>query len=585
MSTPLPNPTETDWKERYFRALFELDEKDRVAGERLADMARPLSRLLSALKIRLPQHAVLVDELHQALEARRTDAALSAPALNLAAALESSSGSGIAQSAATDAGLYAGLKRGLPEAQVELDALWSRAPKDSDDTHTVQAWLGDLQRCLKRHLGESDQGVSSSDLPSFETEPLLRFLGNLRGLPPLDSHIAQVRELIDSTPDRIAVLREVDELAARLSNSLMAEDGHPIESQREMMIVAQNLEGLLNRIDFPGDLVQRVQSLRVLLGSAASRNELQTAVGQFGELVRTAMRLSRRELQDAERFLNDVLQRLEAIQGHVASERDSHNVGRRHRDDLRQAVGTNVVKLQEHLQKAPSIAELKITVAEALHGINHSVTHFIAVESERANAAEAKIQSLQEHMEVLEREADALRTSMQQEHLRATRDPLTGVANRLAYEDRLHFEFERWKRYGTALSLVVVDVDYFKSINDKFGHQTGDRVLRAVAAQLVRNVRETDFIARYGGEEFVVLLPNTSVEAAAIVADKLRSHVSACRFQHREENVTVTVSCGVAGFHPDDSTETVFQRADDALYRAKHAGRNQVQQECMEDAD
>jgi len=580
MSTPLANPNEADWKERYFRALFELDEKDRTTTERIGALARPLSRLATALGQTLPQHAGLIAELQSALDSPNADGSVSAPALSLAAALEGTAAAG-PPPACTPAPLHQGLLAALPEARVELDALLRQVPDASGGTPEARAWLTDLQSCLARHLtGGAPSGLAEP--PGFEVDPLRRLLGNLHGVPLLDEQVGRLRALLDTSSDRVTLLRELDTLAAWLSNALLTGVEIPLDNQREMVLVAQNLEGLLNRIDFPADIVPRVQSLRVLLGSTASHSELQTAVGQFGELVRTAMRLSRRELQEAERFLNDMLRRLETIHGHVASDRDAHSLSHRHRSELEAAIGTNVVRLQDQLHQEPSLAELKSTIAETLHGINSSVGRFLEVETERANIAESRIQALQEHMEILEREADALRTSMQQEHQRATRDALTGVANRLAWEDRLHFEFERWKQYGAPLALIVVDVDYFKSINDRFGHQTGDRVLRAVSAQLVRNVRETDFIARYGGEEFVVLLPNTGLDSAVVLADKLRSHVAACRFQHREDSVSVTVSCGVASFHVGDSAETVFQRADDALYRAKNAGRNVVQQECID---
>jgi diguanylate cyclase len=575
MSTSLAHPNEADWKERYFRALFELDEKDRQAGERVAALTRPLSRLMVALEPSLPQHAPLITELKSALESATADGAVGSPALRLAEALEEAPAAR-SSPARPPGSLEAALLAALPVAQVELSSLLGQSPAADASPATALAWLEELLACLQRHLGPGTV-ARSPEPPHFEEEPLSRLLANLEGVSFLDEHVERLREALATDGDRVHLLREVDNLAVRLSSALsLAGEETSLDNQREMMLVAQNLEGLLNRIDFPGDLVPRVQSLRVLLGSTASHDELQTAVGQFGELVRTAMRLSRREIKEAERFLGEVLQRLENIQGHVTSERESQSLGHRHRSELESSVGSSVSRLQDHLEQEPSLAELKAVIAETLHGINCSVGHFLSVETERANAAEAKIEALQEHMEILEREADALRTSMRQEHQRATRDALTGVANRLAWEDRLHFEYDRWKRYGAPLALIVVDVDFFKSINDRFGHQTGDRVLRAVAAQVVRNVRETDFVARYGGEEFVVLLPGTSLEAAVLVADKLRQHVAGCRFQHRDDTVQVTVSCGVASFRAGDSTETVFQRADEALYRAKHAGRNAV---------
>ena len=153
-------------------------------------------------------------------------------------------------------------------------------------------------------------------------------------------------------------------------------------------------------------------------------------------------------------------------------------------------------------------------------------------------------------------------------------DPLTSVPNRLGYEKRIAQEYARWQRYGSSLSLLLCDIDYFKRINDTYGHKAGDRALMAIAKTINQNLRETDFVARVGGEEFVVLLPETSLEAAKSVAEKLRKGVAACEFVYDGKPVPITMSGGVACFERGDGVEDVYQRADKALYRAKQQGRN-----------
>lgn len=134
----------------------------------------------------------------------------------------------------------------------------------------------------------------------------------------------------------------------------------------------------------------------------------------------------------------------------------------------------------------------------------------------------------------------------------------------------------RWRRYGGELLLAVLDVDLFKGINDRFGHLAGDKVLRLIAAELARRLRKTDFIARYGGEEFVVLLPSTPLDGGQQVLEALRRAVEACPFHFRGERVTITVSIGLAAFQAEEAPEQVFERADQALYRAKREGRNRL---------
>jgi len=120
----------------------------------------------------------------------------------------------------------------------------------------------------------------------------------------------------------------------------------------------------------------------------------------------------------------------------------------------------------------------------------------------------------------------------------------------------------------------MIDIDHFKNINDTYGHKAGDKALALIANQIQNNLRESDFLARFGGEEFVVLMPETDLDSAIIAADKLLKAVEQCQFHYQNAQVNITVSAGLSQLREDDSTETLFQRADEAMYRAKEAGRN-----------
>lgn len=159
-------------------------------------------------------------------------------------------------------------------------------------------------------------------------------------------------------------------------------------------------------------------------------------------------------------------------------------------------------------------------------------------------------------------------------------DPLTGLANRRAFDRSWKVELARAKRFGLPLSLLMIDIDHFKGINDSYGHAVGDKVLIRVGQLICNGLRLSDVAARYGGEEFAVIAPHTAPNMAAIVADRVRAAVErdACQAlgQHGSER-NVTVSIGIAG--SDDlalSTEGMFEHADTALYEAKRAGRNRV---------
>jgi two-component system cell cycle response regulator len=161
----------------------------------------------------------------------------------------------------------------------------------------------------------------------------------------------------------------------------------------------------------------------------------------------------------------------------------------------------------------------------------------------------------------------------------ATTDPLTRVLNRRALLDRLNAEVDRARRFNGVLSLLVLDVDHFKPINDTYGHLAGDSVLRQLGALLDDAVRKVDIVARYGGEEFVMLLPETNREGGILFAERLRDRVAGKAFDvGLEQPVHLTVSIGIASFPSPrvTTTEDLFARADEALYRAKSGGRNRV---------
>lgn len=159
-------------------------------------------------------------------------------------------------------------------------------------------------------------------------------------------------------------------------------------------------------------------------------------------------------------------------------------------------------------------------------------------------------------------------------HLLATTDTLTGIANRREFNMQLLKEIERAKRYGTPLSLVMYDIDYFKRVNDTFGHDAGDAVLQTLTAIVKSNVRSVDIVARWGGEEFMILMPQSDVEAAGDAAEKLRQKI----VQHPFEQIgNLTVSFGVTAFAPQDNLDTFVKRVDNALYQAKEKGRNRVE--------
>jgi diguanylate cyclase (GGDEF)-like protein/PAS domain S-box-containing protein len=158
-------------------------------------------------------------------------------------------------------------------------------------------------------------------------------------------------------------------------------------------------------------------------------------------------------------------------------------------------------------------------------------------------------------------------------HQQSITDALTGLANRAEFNRILHAEIRRAARYHNTFSVLMFDLDHFKKINDEFGHDKGDKVLKAISTLLLAHLRESDTLSRWGGEEFMVLLPETNRHEATLLAEKLRLAVEEYDFS---VNRAVTISIGVSEFQKGESGKSLFKRVDEALYSAKGAGRNQV---------
>jgi len=156
-------------------------------------------------------------------------------------------------------------------------------------------------------------------------------------------------------------------------------------------------------------------------------------------------------------------------------------------------------------------------------------------------------------------------------------DFLTQINNRAAFEHRINEEFSRYKRYGHIFSLIFLDLDHFKNVNDTYGHLAGDKVLRAVANLIDEEKRASDFLARYGGEEFAVILPGIDSSSAQIVAEKIRKWIETTIFRYENYPIHISLSAGVTTVLPEDqSPNDVIKRADNATYEAKKRGKNQV---------
>lgn len=162
----------------------------------------------------------------------------------------------------------------------------------------------------------------------------------------------------------------------------------------------------------------------------------------------------------------------------------------------------------------------------------------------------------------------------------ALRDPLTGVNNRAAMNSAVAREIELARRHNTPLSLIALDIDHFKQINDEYGHTAGDFVLKAIADCISECIRSSDMLFRYGGEEFTILLSSTDKDGALLLAERIRRAIYTSNYSYGSELIPTSASLGVACLNSEDNAQTLFERTDMAMYDAKNTGRNCVKFAC-----
>ena len=224
-----------------------------------------------------------------------------------------------------------------------------------------------------------------------------------------------------------------------------------------------------------------------------------------------------------------------------------------------------VAALSELLQREPGLSWA--TGGAALLVISAALTMQLSLNSHSARLREAELIA----------GSEALRVASEQLEQLVVIDALTGVLNRRGFNEQFSVEFNRSRRYSRPLSLLMIDIDGFKQVNDELGHLYGDFVLTSIAGMLASGVRESDIVARQGGDEFVIVLPETDQEAATSVAEKLWGRIREHTISHNGTQLAATVSVGVATLPPTEmSMDGLISQADEALYAAKRAGKDRV---------
>jgi diguanylate cyclase len=331
---------------------------------------------------------------------------------------------------------------------------------------------------------------------------------------------------------------------------------------------------LLARARWPVHWENPINEMRQRLSDHVSSDEWIAVLQDLLKLSSESYSKAEEEIKEAEDFLGNLTRRLQDLDEHLREVHDQRGELTDKSRQLTDDMFSHMNGIEASVEGATDLQTLKQEISWRMNDINGLLNGFLEEEQAFYTQADASEGDLRERLKQLEQESEDLRYRMLEARHLALLDALTQLPNRMAYDERIVHEYARWRRFGESLVIQVWDVDDFKQLNDRFGHKAGDKALYVIGQCLKKRLRETDFIARYGGEEFVALLCGANKKEALAVADEMRVSVMESGFHSSGKAVPVSISCGLAMFEEGDTTESVFERADRALYRAKQQGKN-----------
>ena len=432
-----------------------------------------------------------------------------------------------------------------------------RLSREEAQWRTAESLLRQLVGCL----GRAAHGAHDQVDPHIE-----RLSGALQGpmdamtLEPLVNGLSEAMNNLGARPRGTHAERSIP-----ITRPPRTEHGSSVQSA---------LSRLVDRIIVLPRLADRANELRHDVADAGDLVALASCGDRLADLINEQRLGLQREIDALQAVLRHVTGRLDELSQYMSRELADQSTGEANGQALDASVAHEMRLLSEAALEYDDVHDLRERVNSCLETIAQCFSEFRDREGARLTAYRDRAEKMRQRIEQLETERNTLQRSLEREHELAQTDTMIGMPNRLAYEKRIEAAFESWQTTTRPLSIAAIDIDHFKSINDTYGHTAGDAVLRIIGQALVKHVRPCDFVARYGGEEFIVLFDGADEVESMQVCERLRGKIQHLAFHASRQPVRVTASIGLAQFQPGDTPQTVFDRADLALYTAKNGGRN-----------
>ncbi|MCF1426966.1 MAG: diguanylate cyclase [Shewanella sp.] len=356
-----------------------------------------------------------------------------------------------------------------------------------------------------------------------------------------------------------------------LDSQIQQPGGFDTELRQKQL--AQELAGMIADIDFPDDQKNQMLVLQQRLLNEAEPGILLEAYQTIQSLLLESVA---REKNASREFLFTLNNALTAVQAVVDDSAESHQQHAADKSRLNASINSQMAGMGKSITEACELPELKELVTHQLNQIKETLARKEAQEQREQVMMQKSIDVMQKQLTELSWEACSYKERLFEQQKISQLDTLTQLPNRAALDKKLEECFHKLQLTGQSYWLAVVDIDHFKTINDNFGHSTGDKTLQVVAMALKNTLRDTEFVARYGGEEFVLLIPDVSYSDIEKLLNRVREKIKSIPFKFKNQRITVTVSIGAAQLNVKETVSDTFERADVALYQAKNTTRDKV---------
>ncbi|MGO9481311.1 MAG: GGDEF domain-containing protein [Candidatus Kryptoniota bacterium] len=326
-----------------------------------------------------------------------------------------------------------------------------------------------------------------------------------------------------------------------------------------------------------GDYEIRFGELQKKLDGCASLLPLGLLGEQLGQMVGELINEAIGRIEFSNDFLAELSKDLYKMEQQLLSYQNHNRTTNHISNDFQNDLLSHTNEMHRVFDSGKSLHDVRHLITSKLNTISKAIEIKRESDEARLLEADANITELQKNLRIYKQEILQVKERSESLEKEVLLDALTQINNRRAYDLQIRENLRRFHRNGEQFSLILMDIDHFKKVNDDYGHKAGDKCLKEIAKLIKSSVRQSDFLARYGGEELIAILPGSDAEGARNLAEKVRRRIENARFSYKDEIIPVTISLGVTGVMASDTEpDTPFIRVDAALYQAKKDGRNRV---------